>query len=128
MSNSSIKTELNDPTLSLTSLSTKLGLCLLFLASSILFYHMARRGSTIPPKYAFPVAIFLILLGCAQSIYATYEYIYTIEKMDHYCKNNNNKCLYDDIMLNQTKIFYVMLCLLFILVNFYIAYLLKKYP
>lgn len=128
MAKVSLQSDLNDPTEALTSLSTKLGLCLLFLASSILFYHMARRGSTIPPKYAFPVAFFLLMLGCAQSLYATYEYIYTIEKMDKYCKNKNNNCLYDDIMLNQTKIFYLILCILFILVNFYIAYLLKRYP
>ena len=128
MGKASINADLNDPTMSLTSLSTKLALCLLFLASSILFYHMARRGSTIPPKYAFPVAIFLLLLGCAQSIYATYEYIYTAEKMDDYCKKKKNKCLYDDVMLNHTEIFYLVLCILFILVNFYIAYLLKRYP
>ena len=128
MGKASINNDLNDPTGALTSLSTKLGLCLLFLASSILFYHMARRGSTIPPKYAFPVALFLLLLGCAQSLYATYEYIYTIQKMDKFCKKKKNMCLYDDEMLNQTKIFYLLLCILFILVNFYIAYLLKKYP
>ena len=128
MGKASINNDLNDPTAALTSLSTKLGLCLLFLASSILFYHMARRGSTIPAKYAFPVALFLLLLGCAQSLYATYEYIYTIQKMDKFCKNKNNTCLYDDVMLNHTKIFYLILCILFILVNFYIAYLIKKYP
>lgn len=128
MGKASINNDLNDPTEALTSLSTKLGLCLLFLASSILFYHMAKRGSTIPAKYAFPVAFFLLLLGCAQSLYATYEYIYTIQKMDKFCKKKNNTCLYDDKMLNQTKIFYLILCILFILVNFYIAYLLKKYP
>ena len=44
MGKASINNDLNDPTAALTSLSTKLGLCLLFLASSILFYHMARRG------------------------------------------------------------------------------------
>lgn len=119
---------LTNPTSTLSSLILKLSLCMLFLASSILFYQMARRGSTIPPKLAFPVAVFLILMGIVQSIYATYEYSYTIGKMTKYCSNKKNNCLYDIDMLKTTNLFYLFLCFLFIMVNLYIAYLLKQYP
>ena len=119
---------LASPTSTLTSLITKLSFCMLFLASSILFYHMARRGSTIPANLAFPVAVFLILMGIVQSIYATYEYSYTIGKMTKYCSNIKNNCLYDLDMLKTTNLFYLFLCFCFIIVNLYIAYLLKQYP
>jgi len=126
--NNNLGSKLSDPTAALTSLATKLSFCMLFLASSILFYHMARNGSTIPPKYAYPVSVALILLGSAASIFATYEYSYTIGKMDEYCIQKKNKCLYDDTMLNNAKLFYYTLCILFIAVNLYITYLLKKFP
>ena len=120
--------KLSDPTAALTSLATKLSFCMLFLASSILFYQMARKGSTIPPKYAYSVSVALILLGSAASIFATYEYSYTIGKMDEYCIQKNNICLYDNNMLNNAKWFYYVLCISFIAVNLYITYLLKKFP
>jgi len=123
-----INNSLADPTSILSSLVTKLSFCLLFLASSILFYHMARRGSTIPPNLAFPVAVFLILMGIVQSIFATYEFSYVTRKMIKYCSNTKINCLYDIKMLEVTNIFYLILCFCFIFINLYIAYLLKQYP
>ena len=119
---------LSDPTPTLSYLVSKLSFCLVFLASSILFYHMARRGSTIPPYLAYPVALFLMMMGIVQSIYATYEFSYVTRKMIKYCSLNNDDCLYKIKMLEATNIFYLILCFCFIFINLYIAHLLKKYP
>ena len=97
-------TKIIDPTPYIVSLIEKFSLCLLFLASSILFYHMARKStkSSIPIKYSLPTSICLIAIAISISIYATYEFYYIINKLKHHCINNpTNNCLYNIDILNR---------------------------
>lgn len=121
-----------DPTPYIMSLVAKFSLCLLFLASSILFFHMARKSSksTIPKNYSIPTSILLIIMAISISSYATYEFYYIINKLKHNCSNNreSKKCLYNASILNRTFQFYLVICFVFIVINIFIAYLLYRYP
>ena len=123
--------KITDPTPYIMTLVDKFSLCLLFLASSILFFHMARKSSksTIPKIYSIPTSIILIVMAISISSYATYEFYYIINKLKHNCSSlQKNNCLYSANILNRTFQFYLSICFAFIIINIFIAFLLYRYP
>ena len=126
-----MKNGIDEPTPYIMSLVDKFSLCLLFLASSILFFHMARKSSksSIPKIYSVPTAIILIVIAILISSYATYEFYYIINKLKHNCSHNRKlNCVYNADILNRSFQFYLSICFAFIIINIFIAYLLYKYP
>jgi hypothetical protein len=120
---------LSDPSNAVLNLVTIFSLSLLFLASSILFFHMARSygKSQIPKKVAIFITLFLIFMDCILCIHATFEYRYTLNEMEKYCESNKSNCIFNHYMLKQHIIFYSIFSLLFIFINVYISFVLYQY-
>lgn len=112
-----------NPTDTINSLIFKFTLCLMSVASAFLFYNMSNKKNTAIPRITvITMAIVFLVLSIAVSITATYEFYTTILKY----KNCNN-CLYSKKSLEFISNFYCTFCLVFVITNIYICYLLIKY-
>jgi len=120
-----IEDQLN--TISSTVISAN-SLSILLLSGSFLFYHMVQQRSLAAPiLYTLTVAIILILLSAAHSIYVTID---SYTKFNHIynnlCKNKlcNENLLYH---INKHKYFVIIVGTVFALTVTFIAYLLIMY-
>ena len=115
--------QLNDPTNVDFAWSGNLSLCLLLLASSILFFHLAHNKYTrIPHSTSLFVSVFLIVMALLYSIVSITQYIYILNKMDKYCEKK--PCLLNDNILNAHKYAYIGFSTLFIFITTFITYIL----
>jgi hypothetical protein len=110
----------SDPTETILALVSKLSLCMLLFASSIIFFHSEFKKSPLPKIYRRFLAVSLILAACIISTFATYEFITIINKIAVFCSKNNS-CLYDVNMLTITKYVYYVVAIIFITVCLFAA-------
>ena len=120
-----IEDQLN--TISSTVISAN-SLSILLLSGSFLFYHMVQQRSlSAPALYTLSVAIILILLSAAHSIYVTVD---SYAKFNHIYNNLcKNKVCSDDLLyhINKHKYFVVVVGAVFALTVTFIAYLLIRF-
>ena len=104
---------------------SKMSLCMLLLASSILFYRY-DTGISIPLIYRKTCSVVLIFLTCFISSLATFEFYKIINGiLDNY--NNTAPLLYSKSMLKITRNCYIFAAVIFICTCFFIAYLMLTY-
>ena len=100
----------------------KKSLCMLLLASSILFYTMAKTNKYIIPKlYTLTISILLIIYAVFLGGFSLYEFIFNINDMIE-LKNINNIA-----GLINIKYFYIGLGTFFIFLMTFIAYVMIKF-
>jgi hypothetical protein len=104
---------------------SKMSLCMLLLASSLLFYRY-DSGISIPLNYRKTCSVVLIFLTCFISSLATFEF-YTIinDIIDNF--NNTVPLLYSKSMLKITRSCYILAAVVFICTCFFISYLMITY-
>jgi len=103
----------------------KKSLCMLLLASSILFYTMAKTNKRIIPKfYTLTISILLILYAVFLGSFSLYEFIFhinDISKSQYYTNSMNNRNLIN------VKYFYIFIGSFFIFLFTFIAYVIIKF-
>ena len=103
----------------------KKSLCMLLLASSILFYTMAKTNKHIIPKfYTLTISILLILYAVVLGSFSLYEFIFhinDISKSQYYTISMNNANLIN------VKYFYIFIGSFFIFLFTFIAYVIIKF-
>jgi hypothetical protein len=104
----------------------KKSLCMLLLASSILFYNMAKSNKVIiPSEYALIISILLILYSASIGIYSGYEFTYKINDIITECQDN--KCSDNINHIKNVRNFYTYMGIMYSLLLLFIAYTLIRF-
>lgn len=105
--------------------SSKMSLCMLLLASSILFY---RNGSDIkiPSKIRQICSVSLIIITCIVSIRATVDFNFIMKFIiENY--DEINPVLYPKQMVIRARYTYIISAILVVITNIFIAFAMIKY-
>ena len=104
----------------------KESLSMLLLASSILFYDLAKKHSdNIPKSYALSIAILLILYSAILGIHSNFEFTVAINDIITKCKKNN--CDVDLNHFERVKNFYIYMGIIYSLILIFISYVLIRF-
>lgn len=104
----------------------KESLCMLLLASSILFYNMAKeRDEKIPVPYALSIAVLLILYSVVIGIHSGIEFSFSINDIIQKCKYE--KCNININHFEKIRKFYVYMAFVYAFILVFITYVLIKY-
>jgi hypothetical protein len=104
----------------------KKSLCMLLLASSILFYDMAKsHKDNIPNIYALIISILLILYSVLLGIYGGYEFSHQINVIISKC--SHEKCSGDIIHLTNVRNFYTCMGVIYSFILLFITYILIRF-
>jgi len=105
---------------------SKESLGMLLLASSILFYNMAKeRDEKIPVPYALAIAVILILYSVVIGIHSGMEFSYSINNIIQKCKYE--KCNINIKHYEKVRNFYVIMAVVYAFILIFITYVLIKY-
>jgi hypothetical protein len=117
---------LNNPTPIILALINKFSLCMLLVANSALFHTLAlNKKSNIPKLFSIYISIIFIVIAVIICVFATYEFVSSINKYVVYCEKNNG-CLYTSDMMFTAKILYLFVAVAFSIACFAICILLIK--
>lgn len=104
----------------------KESLCMLLLASSILFYDMAKKHSDqIPRPYALVISILLILYSAILGVHSGIEFSVAVNDVILKCIKNN--CDADIIHFENVKNFYIYMGVIYALILIFISYVLIRF-
>lgn len=105
----------------------KESLCMLLLASSILFYDMAKKRGAhqIPRPYALLIAILLILYSAILGVHSGIEFYIAMNDVISKCIKNN--CDANIIHFEKIKNFYVYMGVVYALILIFITYVLIRF-
>jgi hypothetical protein len=104
----------------------KESLCMLLLASSILFYDMAKKHyDQIPRSYALAIAILLILYSAILGVHSGFEFSVSINDVISKCKKY--KCDANLIHFERVKNFYIYMGVIYALILIFISYVLIRF-
>lgn len=105
---------------------SKKSLCMLLLASSILFYTMAKNHQNkIPTFYTLTISILLILYAVALGLFGLYEFVFHVEEIIKV--SANSKFSGDLVHFQNIHYFYLSAGTLFLFLLIYIAYVLIRF-
>jgi len=105
---------------------SKKSLCMLLLASSILFYNMAKNNKdNIPSIYALIISILLILYSLVLGIYGGYDFLHQIN--NNIAKCLHGKCSSDINHLINVRNFYTYMGVIYSLILLLITYILIQF-
>jgi len=104
----------------------KESLCMLLLASSILFYDMAKKhNNNIPRIYTLTISILLIVYSAILGIHSGYEFLIQIN--DTISKCIKHKCDVNLEYYTNIKNFYISMGLIYAFILILITYVLIRY-
>jgi hypothetical protein len=104
----------------------KESLCMLLLASSILFYDMAKKhNNNIPRIYTLTISILLIVYSAILGIHSGYEFLIQIN--DTISKCVKQKCDVNLEYYNNIKNFYISMGIIYAFILVLITYVLIRY-
>jgi hypothetical protein len=105
---------------------SKESLCMLLLASSILFYNMAeQRDKKIPVPYALSISVLLILYSVVIGIHSGREFSYSINNIIQKCKHE--KCNINIKHFEKVRNFYVNMAIVYAFILIFITYVLIRF-
>jgi hypothetical protein len=101
----------------------KESLCMLLLASSILFYNMAKKhNDKIPKPYALSIAILLILYSAILGLHSGFEFSFSMNNFISNCKKT--KCKVDIEHFENIQKFYTYMGVIHASILIFISYVL----
>jgi hypothetical protein len=104
----------------------KESLCMLLLASSILFYDMAKkRSDNVPRPYALAISILLILYSAILGMHSNMEFYYEINHIISLCSHDD--CYLNINHIKHIKNFYISMGILYALILVFICYVLIRF-
>jgi hypothetical protein len=104
----------------------KESLCMLLLASSILFYNMAKKhNDKIPKPYALSIAILLILYSAILGVHSGFEFSISMNNFISNCKKT--KCKIDVEHFEKIKNFYTYMGVIHASILIFISYVLVSF-
>lgn len=104
----------------------KKSLCMLLLASSLLFYTMAKNHQNkIPSFYTLTISILLILYAVSLGFFGLYEFAFHVQEI---IKNSaNSKFSKDLVHFQNIYYFYIASGIVYLFLLIYIAYVLIRF-
>jgi hypothetical protein len=104
----------------------KKSLCMLLLASSILFLDMAnKRRDKIPRPYALFISIILIVYAAILAIHCLMEFYFEINQIILLCSSED--CYLDITHIKHIKNFYLSMGILYSFILIFICYVLIRF-